>query len=191
MRNRDITGAVLAGGKSLRMGRDKAFLMFEGRTFVDRVVHTLQEVFESVVVVSDRGGVFGVPVFADIYKNCGPLGGIHAALTFAETRAIFVASCDLALLTSSVVLSIVSSNLGSDVIIASTDAGIQPLCGLYHRRCIPVLEAHLRAGQFSVHRFLRHVSTSTVDVSAYGAALTNINTPGEYTRALHALPRHG
>ncbi|MEE9186503.1 MAG: molybdenum cofactor guanylyltransferase [Bacteroidota bacterium] len=186
----DITGAVLAGGKSSRMGRDKALLKLDRRTSIERVVRTLEEVFESVVIISDRGtryGFLGVPVYPDIFKHCGPLGGIHAALAVAKTNAIFVASCDLALLSSNVVVLIIDKPVRGDVVVASKESGIQPLCGVYSRGCLQPLEEHLRGGQLSVFGFLHGVSTSTIDVSENGLALTNINTPDEYTRAIGLL----
>ncbi len=188
----DITGTVLAGGKSSRMGRDKSLLTLAGITLIERVVSALDQVFESVVIISDRETSYDfleVPVCPDIFKNCGPLGGIHTALTIAKTEWIFVATCDLAFLTSDVVLSIVDRPLQTDVVITSTGSGIQPLCGAYSRRCRQSLEEHLKNGQLSVFRFLQDISTLTIDISGNGLALTNINTPDEYTRALRGLRR--
>lgn len=172
------------------MGRDKALLTLAGETFIERVVRTLEEVFESVVIISDRRASYAslkVPVYADIFRNCGPLGGIHAALRMAKTKAIFVASCDLVFLTSKDVLSIIDNPSRGDVVVASTESGVQPLCGVYSRACLQALEKHLRSGQLSVFRFLRQVSTSTIDISESKPVLMNINTLDEYTRAIGLL----
>lgn len=183
----DITGAVLAGGGSTRMGIDKGLLKLDGKTFIGRVVTTLKEIFDSVAIISERKASYasvGVPVYPDIFRNCGPLGGIHTALKKAQTEAVFVASCDLAFLTSSVVFSIIDKPMRGDAMVASADTGVQPLCGVYSRQCLHALEERLKSRQLSVLEFLRTVSTSVIDVSENSLALMNINTPAEYTKAL-------
>ncbi len=189
----DIAGAVLAGGKSSRMGRDKALLTLGGKTIIERVVDRLREVFESIIIISDREASYaflGVPVYGDIFKDCGPLGGIHAALTISKTNTIFVASCDLAFLTSSVILSIIDKPLRCDARVASTESGLQPLCGLYSRRCLRVLQDHLTSGQLSVSKFLQDVSSTSIDLDECGLDLTNINTPDDYAWANGLVNRH-
>ncbi len=169
------------------MGIDKGLLKLDGKTFVERVVNTLKEIFDSVAVISERKASYasvGVPVYPDIFRNCGPLGGIHTALKMAQTEAVFVASCDLAFLTSSVVFSIIDKPMRGDAMVASADSRVQPLCGVYSRQCLQVLEERLKSRQLSVLEFLRTVSTSIIDVSEDRLALMNINTPVEYTQAL-------
>jgi len=185
----DITGVVLAGGKSSRMGCEKALLTLDGDTFLARVIRTLQEIFESVIVIVDRPDRFpplDVPVYADIFKNCGPLGGIHVALTVAKTNTLFVASCDIPLLTPAVISSIIKNPLQGDVVVASTFGHVQPLCGCYARSCLPALESHLKEGNLSVNEFLRSVRSSRITVDGQREALTNINSRDDYASLIEA-----
>jgi molybdopterin-guanine dinucleotide biosynthesis protein A len=146
----DITGAVLAGGKSTRMGRDKALLDLQGRAFIQRIAETLQEVFQRVIVISDRGQGYrflGLPIHGDVLKNCGPLAGIHAALKYSSTDTVFIVSCDLPFLTPAIVKQVVESRTHHDVTLLATTNNVQPLCGLYERRCLPLVEKHLLNAQ--------------------------------------------
>jgi molybdopterin-guanine dinucleotide biosynthesis protein A len=190
-RRLDITGAVLAGGKSTRMHREKALLTLEGETFLARVIRTLQGIFESVVVVVDHPGRFpslDVPICVDTFRNCGPLGGIHAALAYAKTSAVFVASCDTPLITRAVISSLIKNPLQGDAVVASTYGYLQPLCACYARSCLPVLESHLKEGNYSVNEFLRSVRTVTIAIDEHADALKNINTPDDYRSLIRVVP---
>jgi molybdopterin-guanine dinucleotide biosynthesis protein A len=190
MRRSEITGVVLAGGKSSRMGCEKALLTLDGDTFLVRVIRTLQDIFESVIVVVDRPGRFhplNVPIYVDIFKDCGPLGGIHTALTVAKTNTVFVASCDTPLLTPAVIFSIIKNPLQGDVVIASTFDHVQPLCGCYARSCLPTLESRLKEGNLSVKEFLQSVQSSSIAVDGHTEALMNINSQDNYKALIEAF----
>ena len=93
----DITGVILVGGKSRRMGRDKAFLQIVGKTLFERVLEIFRESFDRIVLVGDRAerfAAYDLPVLPDIYPGSA-LGGLYTALYHAETEYIFVSSCDL------------------------------------------------------------------------------------------------
>ncbi|MGB5295519.1 MAG: molybdenum cofactor guanylyltransferase, partial [Thermoanaerobaculia bacterium] len=93
-----VVGAVLAGGESRRLGRDKALLPWLGKALLLHPFEVLQEVMSEVVVVTVGGrsyGELGVPVIHDRFEGLGPLAGIHAALEWARSRPVFVVACDL------------------------------------------------------------------------------------------------
>jgi molybdopterin-guanine dinucleotide biosynthesis protein A len=180
---------VLAGGKSARMGCEKALLTLDADTFLVRIIRTLQDIFESVAVVVDRPDRFSsldIPIYVDIFKNCGPLGGIHAALTMANTSTVFLAPCDMPLLTTAVISSIIKSPFRGDAVVASTFDHVQPLCGCYARSCLPVLESRLKEGNLSVNEFLRSVRTFSITVDGHSEALININSPHDYKSLIKA-----
>jgi molybdopterin-guanine dinucleotide biosynthesis protein A len=188
----DITGAVLAGGKSSRMGRDKALLDLHGQPFIQRIVATLQRVFQSVVIISDSGQRYeslGIPIYGDVFKNCGPLAGVHSALKHSTTDAVFIVSCDLPLLTPAIVQYVVGSKIHHDVTLLATTNSVQPLCGLYNRKCLPLIEKHLKQAQYSVLRCIQEIQTVILSpaparVDNAGYALMNVNTPIDYQLCL-------
>lgn len=187
MNNREhITGVVLAGGKSTRMGQDKALLTLNGKPFIKHVASALQAVFAEVIVSANSTDYefLGLPVVKDVYENCGPLGGIHAALTAAKTESVFIASCDMPLLTPAVIRFIIEKPFNGDVLVASTRDYVQPLCGLYARSCLPTLESHLKGRTLSVSGFLCSLRSSCVDVDEHRSALVNINSEDDYSHLL-------
>src|SRR5262245_18156394 len=90
-----LTGFVLAGGKSTRMGRDKAGLSLNGRTLLETALAAAHAVADQVFILgaADLYGAFG-PTIADIFPGCGPLGGIHAALSSTQTQLNLVLAVD-------------------------------------------------------------------------------------------------
>ena len=100
VRNRwtTVVGAVLAGGQSRRMGRDKAMLDWDGRSLLMRAVKVLESVFDEVLVVAPRDRGYedlGVQVVPDIRPGLGPLGGLHTALVHGRGKPLFILACDM------------------------------------------------------------------------------------------------
>lgn len=188
----DITGVILAGGKSSRMGTDKALLKINGKSFIQHIAEVLQQVFEQVIIISDHADRYRflrLPVYEDIFRNSGPLGGIHSALVHARTENVFVVSCDMPLLPSQVIRDLINSRVDGDATVISVQDRVQPLCGLYKVRCLSVLEKHLTMGQRSALRFLDDVPTVVIPLEyrrEYHALhlLTNVNTPEEYVKCV-------
>ena len=184
----NITGAILAGGRSSRMGRDKALLDLDGVPFIERVAHALKSVFDEVLVISDHAGQYAflnLPIFVDGYKNCGPLAGIHSALINATKDAIFVASCDIPFLTPSFIREVIAHDGHCDVTLVFGSNSLEPLCGLYRKTCLPVVERQLRKRKYAVRACLQNLQTTilTLPPKAHSNLihpLTNINTPNDY-----------
>ena len=187
MNKRDgIAAAILAGGQSSRMGKDKALLELNGVPFIRRVAEVLSEEFTPVIVISDhndRYNFLSLSVYEDERKNCGPLGGIHTALKNVPTTRVFIASCDIPFINRYVLRHLLDARGEEDVTIFSTNGLPQPLFGLYDRRILPALEEHLKSNRFSVLDFLGDVRTAHVTPppdNIIAHALLNINTPAEY-----------
>lgn len=192
-----VVGAVLVGGESRRMGRDKALLEIDGQTLAERTADVLAAVVSRVVLVTrvptddrfpnrpDR------PVVADRFPGRGPLAGLHAALVKAAGAPVFLTACDLPGLTPELVDWVIGAEpLPSDVPAAripTTEGRLQPLCGLYGSACRKPAEEALRAERLSMHDFLDRVDCTqlplTPDLRFYAPdLLTNWNTPHDLTR---------
>jgi molybdopterin-guanine dinucleotide biosynthesis protein A len=158
-RSTTVMGAVLAGGESRRMGRDKALLEVEGRTLLARAVAVLEAVFEEVVVVAPRGRGYddlGVEVVPDIRPGRGPLGGIHAALHRGCGRPVFMLACDMPHVTPELVRWIVGSGThgSTPVRLVRDTKGLQPLCALYSGECLSAVERALDEDRLSLLAFV-------------------------------------
>src|SRR5262249_37745295 len=96
----DVEGFILAGGKSSRMGTDKAHLTIEGKSFLERAAHTLSAIADRIYVVGDkRDDSTSLPIVPDVFKDWGALGGVHAALFHCKTPWAAILACDLPLVT--------------------------------------------------------------------------------------------
>lgn len=142
----DITGILLSGGKSSRMGMNKSFLKLGSKYVVEVIYEVMAGLFRNVLVITNepkRYSELGYITFADIYKDKGPLGGIHSGLIHSGTEKNFIISCDMPLINESVLRFIIDYPLESDIKVAFADNFIQQLCGLYSKSLIPGIESEL------------------------------------------------
>ena len=201
-----MVGAVLAGGESRRLGRDKALLPWSGKPLVLHLFEILQEVVSEVVVVTVSGrsyGELGMPVIHDRFEGKGPLAGIHAALDWARSRPVFVVACDLPFVSVELVEHVArwrseqdaASEAGEDVggepwaRVAVWHGRQQPLCGLYSASCLEPLESRLRAGRLEAWRFLAEIETTPVPITPDLAffrpdLLINVNSAADLRECL-------
>lgn len=180
----EVTGVVLAGGSSTRMGRDKALLMFKGKLFVELVAQEMHKVFQEVVISSNTSayGFTGLPLVRDVYHEFGPLAGIHAAMCCASTPYIFSAPCDTPLLHSTLIQSILTHAAPDYITTVKAQGSHHPLIALYPCGLRGTLGNFLAGGKRKVNEFLSTVPHRTVCLNAFGASLLNINTADDYRR---------
>jgi molybdenum cofactor guanylyltransferase len=187
-RGDDITGVILVGGKSKRMGRDKAFLEIDGKTLFERVLDLFRENFHRVVLAGNRAerfAAYNLPIIADLYPGSA-LGGIYTGLQHSETEYIFVSSCDLPFPNREILRYICSLRDGYDAVVPCTANGYEPLFALYSKACLRPIKGLLESGECCAYayfpqimvRYLPHDEVSRLDRD--GKAFTNINTPEEF-----------
>ena len=166
---RDATaGAILAGGKSSRMGQDKALLPLHGIPMIRHIATAMQSVVPSVCIVSDRSAPYrflNLPVCPDLVKEAGPLGGIHAALTHLGAPAVLVSGCDTPYLTTPLFRHLLETPHRSPALVARAADGVHPLCGIYHREALPVIEQFLGSGRFKLLDLLAELQADTVAIT--------------------------
>ncbi len=140
--------AILAGGQSSRMKREKALIEIDGQTLIARTANILRALFPQIVVVTSKPEVTaatGLEAITDQFPDCGPLGGIHAALRHFE-QPTFVVACDMPFLSSEFVAKMGCSFSG-DALIPRHEDGIEPLHAIYAPICLPVFEQFLTSGE--------------------------------------------
>ncbi|HEY9777306.1 MAG TPA: molybdenum cofactor guanylyltransferase [Planktothrix sp.] len=187
-----VTGLVLCGGKSRRMGRPKAFLPYQGGTLLEHTINNVKDLFAETLVVANEPEAYeniGVDVVKDILPYRGPLGGILSGLLVASQPYAFVVACDMPLVDKRLIREMTSCRHGNDVVVLAHKNGIEPLLGLYSKNCIKALEESLFEGNLSVQEFLSGLKAQTFmcNWEAQGDALPpyfNVNTPQDYSRVL-------
>jgi molybdopterin-guanine dinucleotide biosynthesis protein A len=182
---KNIEAVILAGGKSSRMGSEKGLVLFNNIRFIDRIVETLQEVFEKVSIISNTNqyNYLGFPVFEDEIKDKGPLAGIYTALKNTTLRKIFVVSCDIPFISADLLRFICVKSIGYEITVPSHQSKTEPLCGVYSLSCKDKLKLKIINNQLSVNEAIYRFDTNVVDISNEpfytSFLLSNINTPQE------------
>jgi molybdenum cofactor guanylyltransferase len=195
--------AILAGGRATRFdGRDKSALVVDGRTILDRQLEEFASLTDDIMIVGD--GSEGarrlqpsvrVRVIADLVPGCGPLGGLHAALTAARGDAVFAVACDMPYVTAPFAEYLFSLAGDAQIVVPRTGRSHHPLCAVYMRSCLEPVAARLANGQLALRELLNDVPVRVVtddEIARFGASsrlLANVNTPAEYA-SLEALQGH-
>lgn len=173
-----VMGAVLAGGESRRMGRDKALMALGGRSLLIRAVAALGSVVEDVVVVAPRDRSYaglGVEIVPDVRPGLGPVGGIHTALVRGGGRPVFILACDMPHVSGELVRWIIGPEVEdpmtrlagrrtttAQVRVVHDGERYQPLCGLYSHACLAQVEAALSENRCSAQALLGALETESL-----------------------------
>lgn len=187
-RQRSRMGFVLAGGKSSRMGADKALLEFHGQTLLARAVGALRGASTDFAIVGDPSTYAGYGgVVQDVFVGCGPMAGIHAALRRSPAELNLVLAVDMPSVSSGLIqfLFEVAGNCDAIVTVPSTKRGFQPLCAVYRREFGALAEEALRAGKYKIDALFAATSLRVIEESELAAAgfdernFVNVNTPDD------------
>jgi len=191
-------GFLLAGGKSSRMGSDKAFLDCGGQTLLDRALTVMGAVCDRVAIVGDpaRFARCEFPkqgsVVADIFPGCGPLAGIHAALVHSSAPLNLMLAVDMPFVSGELLAFLFAAAESTDatITVPRTSRGLQPLCAVYRRDFCTIAEQALRAGKYKVDAAFLGVTVRVIEESELAAAgfsqqtFFNVNTPQDRLDAL-------
>ncbi|MGP8078909.1 MAG: molybdenum cofactor guanylyltransferase [Dehalococcoidales bacterium] len=159
----EVTGIILAGGKSLRFGRNKAVEVIAGKTLLERVVKHLSVITHEIILVTNEDSkLFGefnfIDVVSDIYPAKGPLGGIYTGLSSSHSSANIVVACDMPFLNTELLEHMVKNFPGFDAVIPRwPNNQIEPLHGVYSIDCVPVMKKHLENNQLSISDCLKEM----------------------------------
>ncbi|MYA96117.1 MAG: molybdenum cofactor guanylyltransferase [Nitrospinae bacterium] len=186
-----FSAAVLAGGQSRRMGRDKSMLEIGGVPIIRRIADTLGEMFTEVFVVANEKEEFermGLAVVGDIHPGNDSLGGLHTAVASAQASHVFVAGCDMPLLRPALIRGLASLVEAWDVVIPVKDDYPEPLCAFYGKACAPHIEESISGGRLKMIGFHELVRVRRVEETTWrawdpeGASFLNANTPEEFEK---------
>jgi len=191
--NPDVSAFILAGGKSTRMGADKAFVLLSGRTLLARLLDAARSLTPLVRIVGNpaRYAAFA-PVIEDIFPECGPLGGIHAALRSSSTDLTVVLAVDIPFVSLALLQFLIARARSAPtamVTVANANGGLQPLCAVYRRQFAELAESALRSGNYKIGALFDQASTQVIGEDELEAAgfspqiFRNLNTPEELARA--------
>lgn len=187
MKKLNITGIVLAGGMSSRMGQDKSLMVFNGKPLVQHAVDTLKTICRQVVISSNRPeyAFTGCEVWPDEIEIQAPIAGIYTCIRRSATERNIILSCDMPLVDSRLFDYLITLDTGFDAIIPVHGRGMEPLCGVYNKTAVPALAANIAEKQFGMQQFIRNTASRLIEIGPgldfYRDNLfTNINTIGDF-----------
>lgn len=145
----EVSGVVLAGGKSKRMGMDKRHLSVHGKPLLDRVTSVLLELFPEVLLVLAEEDISRqddrLRIVTDLIPDCAAVGGLYTGLYHSRYPRVFVVACDMPFINPAVIELFLQKNDAADVVMAQLVTGLQPLHGLYSKQCLPILKEMIDA----------------------------------------------
>lgn len=197
------SAAILAGGRANRFGgRDKGQLVVGGRTILDRQLAELSQLTNDIIVVSGfsrtnrppKGGHYeGIRLIRDRIADCGPLGGLDAALAAAQDDQVIVIAGDMPFITAPFLAHLAAEARDVDAVVPRTERGYHPLCAVYMRSCREAVARRLDRRELALTGLLNDLRVRIIeDVERFGPAdrlLANVNTPAEFD-TLEALLGH-
>jgi molybdopterin-guanine dinucleotide biosynthesis protein A len=180
-----MTGVILSGGKSTRMGTDKAFLEIEGKRLIDRITLMFRDIFREVILVTNTPLDYldqDCIIASDIFKNKGALGGIYTGLFYASFDHAFISACDMPFLNRSFIEHMIECVDKYDIVVPEAPDGLQPLHAIYSKRCLSPIKKLMDADNLKITDFYKGLKTMVIreeDIKTFdqkGRMFMNVNT---------------
>lgn len=179
-----VTGVILCGGHSSRMGFNKALLKVEGQYVLPQTANRVGQILSDVVLVTNdrqnftgRLGFEHLTIWEDDYPDAGPLGGLVTALKRVKTPYIFLMACDIPAISGPKILPLLAAGHEEQVLLYQQEGRMETLFGLYHQSCLPLFEAQLAQGNGKIRYHFDKLNVRLIQDS--DVELRNINTPAE------------
>lgn len=182
----DLSVAILAGGKSQRMGQDKGLLFFREKPVILHVISIAKKISQNVFIISNNTDyqIFELPVFNDHFNNVGPLGGLHSALDNCPTERCLTLACDMPFLRAEMFYHLAEQKTFQSVI--PVHLGMEePLCGIYSRSTLPVIRRQIEENKLKMTDFIEQTNHFWYQVDEnsefyHPDLFTNLNTPEDW-----------
>ncbi len=189
MKEKNISCYILCGGKSSRMGEDKATKKLLETSMLEIITEECKKVFEHVFLVSSNKihEHFNLETVKDIYENIGPLGGIFSSLEHAKTKQVFIISCDMPFIKSEVIIDFIKNIYANNICVAEHNNEIEPLLGVYQKHLLNEIKKEIDASNLKLKTVLKLLNYKTINMqnwlSKYSNLFLNINTPDDFINA--------
>ncbi len=181
-----LTGIILSGGKSARMGRDKAFIKINGIPIIQRIYDIFEKCFNEIIIVTNQKesyAGFEAKIVNDLIVNHGALGGLYTGLFLSSYPYSFCVACDMPFLKESIIRYLVERADGYDAIVPRTEDGLQPLHAVYSKSCLKPIKELMDYGKYKIIDFYPLVRIKIIEEPEFinldrmKKSFININTP--------------
>lgn len=195
-----VTSIILAGGKNLRLGRNKALEIIGGRSLIERVIERLSPLSNQILIVTSRERV-NLPtagkaeILVDLYPEKGPLGGIYTGLMASQSSHCIVVACDMPFLNSKLLGYMIGLSGNYDAVVPRLGEGVlEPLHAIYAKSCLSKMKLHLERNQLQITSFLNTIHLRFLEraecqrLDPQLLSFFNINFPSDIDRAIALSP---
>jgi len=185
---KEISGVILSGGKSIRMGKNKAFIQVEGVPIIERIHNLFRKLFREVIIVTNEKDLFSnfdAKLFSDLIPDKGALGGLYTGIVFSSFYYSFCVACDMPFIKKSLVQYLIENAANEDVIVPRTKDGLQPLHAIYSKNCVDAIRRSIEEGKSKIIDIYNQVHVKIVDEKDFlcfdpgRESFINVNTPEE------------
>ena len=190
----EVTGVILAGGKSSRFGANKALSRIEGDRLIERLCRAVGSVTGRMMLITHTPADYAfleLESRADLVPRCGPLGGIYTALRTAQTPLCLCVACDMPFIRPEFLEYMVEQSPGYDVVVPVNDGRMEPLCAVYRETCVPAIEDRIQSRRYKIAGFFDEVRVLRLvpgDGGFHDADMFfNINDRADYAEALKRM----
>ena len=187
----NITGIILAGGKSSRMGNDKGLLKINNKTFIELVIEAMKPLVNDILIVSNNPDhdKFGYERIGDIISDSGPLAGIHAALNHTSTRHNMVLSCDIPLITTEVLNKLIETDYENyDVVQIKSKDKTMHLIAMYNKDCLQTCHELLQQGEKRLRVAINQMHSKSIVIDdKWANYVKNVNTKDDLKELNYAI----
>lgn len=183
----NLTLIILAGGKSSRMGTDKALLKYQGKTFVQILYNNIKGICSEVIISSNNPEVRveGSKTVTDDIQEIGPMGGLYTCLKQSNTDFNLVVSVDTPFVSAKLLTKVYKQSQKYDISIIEHNKKLHPLIGVYHKNVVKILKSEIKSEKYKVIRFLKKTKYQVISVeNSYKKELLNINNSEDYKKLL-------
>lgn len=188
---KNITGIILAGGKSSRMGSDKGLLKMENITFVERVIEAIKPLVDEIVIVSNNSDYdqFGYLRIEDEIEDSGPLAGLYSGLKHSNSEFNIVLSCDIPMIKTEVLQKLIESDFENyEVTQIECNLKTMPLIAIYKKDCLNTCLKLLEQGERRLRYAVNQMNTNTIKIASnYESMVKNVNTKDDLKIIKHAI----
>ncbi len=188
IKKEELTGVILAGGQSRRMGCDKAFLKVHDLTFIEAIIKAVAPLVGRVIIIANdqQYEQFGLDVFEDLVKDSGPVAGIFTAMKHSTSPYILVLSCDIPLVHSELLTYLIENSIPTDLNIMTVLGKKQPLTAIYNKNTMPIFADALERKALKLRLLLEQMNGHNIACpNHFIPSLANINTPEELEQIIH------
>jgi molybdopterin-guanine dinucleotide biosynthesis protein A len=183
-----ISGIILSGGKSSRMGKNKAFIEIDGVPIIQRIHNLFKTLFSEIVIVTNEVELFQnfeAKIYRDLIPDQGALGGLYTGIYYSSFLHAFCVACDMPFLKGPVIRYLIEKMEDYDVVVPRTKDGLHPLHAIYSRNCLDAIKKIIEHGHFKIMDFYPMVKVNIVEESEFRTldlareSFLNVNTPEE------------